>query len=54
MGRESSGRCLMVPRHLDPLKVALVILIVGASFILMHGLGHKWSTQTCNICRLMQ
>jgi len=43
----------VIPRHLSPWKVALAILIVGGSFILMHGLGHKWRVDTCNICDLM-
>jgi hypothetical protein len=41
------------PGHLDWVKVWLTIVIVGGAFILMHGLGHRWSTDTCNICRLM-
>jgi hypothetical protein len=39
--------------HLNPYKVFAAIMIVGGSFIFMHGLGHKWRTDTCNICRLM-
>lgn len=43
----------MWPRHLSTWKVVLVVVLVGAIFVAMHGLGHRWSTQTCNICRLM-
>lgn len=43
----------MIPTHLNFWKVLLVAIVVGGFFIVMHGVGHKWNTQTCNICRLM-
>ncbi|MDA8316508.1 MAG: hypothetical protein M0010_15265 [Actinomycetota bacterium] len=41
------------PRHLSAWKVAVVVVVVGLLFVAMHGLGHRWSTKTCNICSLM-
>ena len=41
------------PSHLNWLKVWLLIVVVGGVFIAMHGVGHLWSTDTCNICRLL-
>jgi hypothetical protein len=41
------------PGHLRPWKVGIVVVVVGVVFVAMHGLGHRWSTDTCNICSMM-
>lgn len=41
------------PDHLNLFKVALVVLIVGGIFVAMHGIGHRWDTGVCNMCRMM-
>lgn len=41
------------PSHLSAWKVLAVALVVGGVFVAMHGVGHRWDTGVCNLCRLM-
>jgi hypothetical protein len=41
-------------KQLDPVKVAVVILIAGAAFVAMHGVSHSFSTSGgCTFCNWM-